>query len=226
MELISRNISTTDAMKKIMYADDLVIVAEHCEELQDALEEWNDMFKKHGLKMNLDKTEVMWVGKHREELNIRLEGKYIKQVNNCVYLGGNISENGRVEVEVRRRMQAGANAWRNLEGVMMDRTISRKLKGKVLDSCVVPASTYGLETLALSELHQHRLQVCENNWIRRIAGVRRVERRIMKELREEVGTKACIDGKIVKSRMKWAGHMVIMKDEKFAEKIPDNEARW
>ena len=45
---------------------------------QGALEEWNDMFKKHGLKMNLDKTEVMWVGKHREELNIRLEGKDIK----------------------------------------------------------------------------------------------------------------------------------------------------
>ena len=69
-----------------------------------------------------------------------------------MYLGGNISENGRVEVEVRRRIQAGAKAWRNVEGVMVDRKISRKLKGKVLDSCVVPASTYGLETLALSEL--------------------------------------------------------------------------
>ena len=91
-----------------MYADDLVIVAEHREELQGALEEWNEMFKKHGLKMSLDKTEVMWVGKHREELNIRLEGKDIKQVKNCVYLGGNISENGRMEVEVRRRIQAGA----------------------------------------------------------------------------------------------------------------------
>ena len=67
----------------------------------------------------------------------------------------------------------------------MDRNISRKLKGKVLDSCVVPASTYGLETLALSELHQDKLQVCENNWIR-IAGVKRVERRRMKDLREEV----------------------------------------
>ena len=52
-------------MKKIMYADDLVIVAEHREEWQGTLEEWNEMFKKHGLKMNLDKTEVMWVGKHR-----------------------------------------------------------------------------------------------------------------------------------------------------------------
>ena len=28
----------------------------------------------------------------------------------------------------------------------------------------------------------------------------------MKDLREEVGTKACIAGKIVKSRMKWAEH--------------------
>ena len=43
----------------------------------------------------------------------------------------------------------------------------------------------------------------------------------MNDLREEVGTKACIVGKIVKSRMKWAEHMVRMKDEK----IRDKEAR-
>ena len=88
-----------------------------------------------------------------------------------------------------------------------------------MDSCVVPASTYGLETLALSEMHQHKLQVCENNWIRKIAGVRRVGRRRMKDLREEVGTKACIVGKIVKSRMKWAGHMVRMKEDKLPKQV-------
>ena len=122
-----------------------------------------------------------------------------------------------MEVEVRRRIQAGTNTWRNVvedSGVMVDRKISRKLKGKVLDSCVVPASTYGLETLALSELHQHKLQICENNWIRRIAGIKRVERRGMKFLREEVGTKACTVDKMVNSRMKWAGHMVRIKDDK------------
>ena len=80
---------------------------------------------------------------------------------------------------------------------------------------MVPASrpTYGLETLALSELHQHKLHVCDNNLIRRIAGVRRVERRRMKDQREEVGTKACIVGKIAKSRMKWDEHIVRMKDD-------------
>ena len=81
IELISRKISTTDALRKIMYADDLVIIADHREELQGTLEEWNDMFKKHGLvKMNLDKTEVMWVGKQREELNIRLEETLNKSI--------------------------------------------------------------------------------------------------------------------------------------------------
>ena len=62
------------------------------------------------------------------------------------------------------------------------RKIPRKLKGKVLDSCVVPASTYGLESCS----NIGPLQVCENNWIRRIVGVMRVDRWRMKYLREEV----------------------------------------
>ena len=33
-------------------------------------------------------TEVMWVGHQREELNIRLDGYEIKQVDGFVYLGG------------------------------------------------------------------------------------------------------------------------------------------
>ena len=34
----------------------------------------------------------------------------------------------------------------------------------------------------------------------------------------EVGTKACIFGKIGKSRMKWAGHIVRMKDDKLPKR--------
>ena len=40
----------------------------------------------------------------------------------------------------------------------------------------------------------------------------------MKHLREEVGTRACIVGKIVNSRMKLAGHMVRMKDDKLPKR--------
>ena len=40
-----------------------------------------------------------------------------------------------------------------------------------------------------------------------------MERMRVKYLREEVGTKACIVGRIGKGRMKWTGHMIRMKDD-------------
>ena len=64
-----------------------------------------------------------------------------------VYLGGMVMEDGYPEVEVRRRTQAEANAWRKVEGVMLNRKISKKLKGQVLITCVTPACLYGLETV-------------------------------------------------------------------------------
>ena len=61
-----------------------------------------------------------------------------------VYLGGMVTGDGHSAAEVRRQTQAGANAWRKVEGVMLDRTISKKLKGKVLRTCVTPACLYSL----------------------------------------------------------------------------------
>ena len=80
-----------------------------------------------------------------------------------------------------RRIQVDACAWRKVEGLMADRKISRKEKGKVLGSWVMQAYLYGLEIVALTE-KQQRLQVCINNWVRRLAGMEMVDRR-MAELR-------------------------------------------
>ena len=84
MEIISRKISTEDVLRKMMYVDNQAIIAESKQELQEVLEEWKGVFKKHGLRMSLKKTEVMWIGHQREELNIRLDGKEIKQVDGFV----------------------------------------------------------------------------------------------------------------------------------------------
>ena len=83
--------------------------------------------------------------------------------------------NGKTEREVRRRAQAGTNARRAVEGVMAYRRVSKSLKGKVMNTCVTPACLYGTETLSMTELQQ-KLQVCENNWVRKIARVTRADR--------------------------------------------------
>ena len=49
-----------------------------------------------------------------------------------MYLGGAVCGDGGTETVIGRRLQAGARAWREVEEVMGDRHISRKLKGKVL----------------------------------------------------------------------------------------------
>ena len=88
---------------------------------------------------------------------------------------------------IRRRAQTGANAWRAVEGVMADRRISKIPKGMVMSTSGTPPCLYGTETLAMTELQQQRLQVCENNWARIIARVTRAGRRRIVELREATG---------------------------------------
>ena len=92
-------------------------------------------------------------------------------------------------MEMRKRVQAGATAWMNVGRVKGDRPISRKPKGKVFNSCIALAYLHGLETIAMTEKQQERLQVCENNWVRKIARGKGIDKRRTAELREEFGVK-------------------------------------
>ena len=42
---------------------------------QEVLGEWKEAFAKHGLKISMEKNEVMWVGQQRKYMNIWLEGE-------------------------------------------------------------------------------------------------------------------------------------------------------
>ena len=69
--------------------------------------------------------------------------------------------------------------------------ISRQNDIKIIESesfgsCVMWTYLYSLETVEPTE-RQQRLQVCENNWVRRIAGLKRVDRRRMNQLSLEIG---------------------------------------
>ena len=58
-----------------------------------------------------------------------------------MYLGRALCGDGKTEKYVllglRRRAEAGVNTWRAVEGLMTDRRISKRLKGKVTSTCVM-----------------------------------------------------------------------------------------
>ena len=84
-------------MNKLLYADDLALMANGKQELQETLEECDRLFTRHGLTINLEKTEVLHIRHQREGLDIELEGKKLIQKESFVYLGGAVCGDGKTE---------------------------------------------------------------------------------------------------------------------------------
>ena len=100
---------------------------------------------------------------------------------------------------------------------MWDKKLKKQLKGKVLEACVVPACIYGLGTLALTERQEEKIHMAENNWVQRICKVTQKDRRKMKE-DEEIGMKKHLKMKVVGSKMRWAGHVQRMDEERLSKR--------
>ena len=72
----------------------------------------------------------------------------------------------------------------------------------MLSACINLEYLYSLETLAMME-KTTRESSCLDNWVRRIAGVKRVDKRRIEELGEEIGVNESFWRKLVRSRLKW-----------------------
>ena len=120
---------------------------------------------------------------------------------------------------MRCRIQQGANARGKVEGVMLDRNILKKLKRKVLRACVTQAClNLYLETVALTEQQQ---QLQGWFWFCRITRTKRVDERRMNDLRKYVMQQNSSTGRLVRSKMKWPGHMVRMDADILVKRVEE-----
>ena len=62
-----------------------------------------------------------------------------------------VQKSGSCESELKKKVQAGWNGWRKVSGVICDRRLPARVKGKVYSSVVRPAMVYGLETVAVTK---------------------------------------------------------------------------
>ena len=130
-----------------------------------------------------------------------------------------VNEDEHSEVEMRCRIQQGANARGKVEGVMLDRNILKKLKRKVLRACVTQAClNLYLETVALTEQQQ---QLQGWFWFCRITRTKRVDERRMNDLRKYVMQQNSSIGRLVRSKVKWAGHIVRMDTDILVKRVED-----
>ncbi|XP_061621461.1 uncharacterized protein LOC133474126 [Phyllopteryx taeniolatus] len=190
----------------MMFADDIVICSESREQLEEQLERWRHALERRGMKISRSKTEYMCMNERGGGGRMRLQGEEMAKVEDFKYLGSTVQSNGECGQEVKKRVQAGWNGWRKVSGVLCDRRVSARMKGKVYKTVVRPAMMYGLETVALKRKQEAELEVAEMKMLRFALGVTRLDK-IRNELIRGTAKVRCFGDKVRESRLQWFGHV-------------------
>ncbi|XP_064097852.1 uncharacterized protein LOC135209133 [Macrobrachium nipponense] len=110
-----------------------------------------------------------------------------------------------MDQEVRHRIQAGWNNWRSASGVLCDKRVLLKFKGKFHRTVARPAMLYGTETTSMRKTE--KMDVAEMRMLRWMLGVTKEG-----EIRNEYirgSTKVVeISKKIQEGRVRWHGHLL------------------
>ncbi|KAK3554542.1 hypothetical protein QTP70_025394 [Hemibagrus guttatus] len=145
----------------MMFEDDIVICSDSREQVEENLERWRFALERRGMKVSRSKTEYMCMNEREGSGTVRLQGEEVKKIQEFKYLGSTVQSNGECGKEVKNRVQAGWNGWRKVSGVLCDKKISARIKGKVYRTVVRAAMLYGLETVSLRKRQESELEVAE-----------------------------------------------------------------
>ena len=105
-----------------------------------------------------------------------MEDTKVPRVKEFKYLGLTVQECGGCEREVKKRVQEESNGWRRVSGVICDKRLPARVKGKVYSSVVRPAMVYGLETVAVTKQQVEEMEVAEMKMLRFAMGVTRKDK--------------------------------------------------
>ncbi|KAK3553472.1 hypothetical protein QTP70_003516 [Hemibagrus guttatus] len=204
----------------MMFADDIVICSESREQVEENLERWRFALERRGMKVSRSKTEYMCVNEREGSGTVRLQGEEVKKVQEFKYLGSTVQSNGECGIEVKKRVQAGWNGWRKVSGVLCDRKISARIKGKVYRTVVRPAMLYGLETVSLRKRQESELEVAELKMLRFSLGVTRLDR-IRNEYIRGTAHVGRLGDKVREARLRWFGHVQRRESEYIGRRMLD-----
>ena len=192
----------------MMFADDIVICSESKEQVEEKLESWRYALERRGMKVNRRKTEYMCVNERQDNSigTVKMQGEEVAKVEDFKYLGSTVQSNGECGREVKKRVQAGWNGWRRMSGVICDRRVPARVKGKVYKVAVRPAMLYGLETVALTKRQEAEMEVAELKMLRFSLGVTRMDK-IRNEYIRGTAQVGKFGEKTREARLRWYGHL-------------------
>ena len=170
---------------------------------------WRCALESRGFRLSRTKTEYVQFsfGDSREPETSVLLGEDIVARKECFkYLGSVMQSNGGIDRDIDHRIQVGWQKWRAASGVLCDRKVPLKLKGKFYKVVVRPALLYGTECWPITKAQEQKMLVAEMRMLRWMCGHTRLDRIRNEVIRGKLGV-ASIGDKMRESRLRWFGHV-------------------
>ena len=113
--------------------DDTTLMAESEEELKSLLMKVKEESENVGLKLNIQKTEIMASG---PVTSWQIDGETMETVTDYVFLGSKITEDGDCSHEIKRCLLLGRKAMTTLDSILKSRNITLPTKVSLVKAMV------------------------------------------------------------------------------------------
>ena len=138
-------------INNLRHADDTVLLAETEEDLQKIVDQVKRESESFGLLMNAKKTKTMVFSKSSNPPNTRIhiEGKLIEKVQTLTYPGALMTEDGRSEKEIKRRINIAKRTFQQKSKLLTSHDLSYATKIRLVKCYIWATFLYGCETWTL-----------------------------------------------------------------------------
>ena len=123
-------------INNLRYADDTTLRAESEDDLlKSLLMKVKEESEKVGLKLNIQKTEIMASG---PITSWQIDGETVETVRDFILGGSKITADGDCSHEIKRHLLLGRKAMTNLESILKSRDITLPIKVRVVKAMIFP----------------------------------------------------------------------------------------
>ena len=145
-------------INNLRYADDTNLMEECKEELKSLLMKVKEESEKVGLKLNIQKTNIMV---SRPITSWEIDGETVETVSDFILGGSKITADGDCSHEIKRRLLLGRKVMTNLDSIFKSRDITLPTNVHLVKAMVFPVVMYGCESWTVKKAECQRIDAFE-----------------------------------------------------------------
>ena len=184
-------------------------------DLQAMLNSFSDASKQFDLTISLGKTEMFFQRAPNSvapQPAIFIDDVELKVVDSFKYLGSMISNDGSLDKEIASRISKASQALGRLRNRLLNHhNVTLDTKLKVCRAVVLSSLLYGCETWTVYRRHLKQLERFHQRALRSILSIRWQDMATNTEVLERTNC-ISIEAMLLKSCLRWTGHVIRMKD--------------